>query len=123
MLYSPQTSLNGAKLIANKGPPRKVNIDDIAASLIEPAIMTPTEPGEKVYTDGIIGGNKRKRDAGRMDPRKARRPELPVTGPGRGGRVGASATQHVVQNHVRDLSRDEDVSIELKIRDMISLVV
>lgn len=45
----------------------------------------------------------------RMDPRKSRRPELPVTGPGRGGRVGASATQHVVQNLVRDTTRDEDV--------------
>jgi len=38
------------------------------------------------------------------------RPELPVSGPGRGGRVGASATQHVVQNLVRDTMRDEDVS-------------
>lgn len=38
------------------------------------------------------------------------RPELPVNGPGRGGRVGASATQHVVQNLVRDTMRDEDVS-------------
>jgi WD repeat-containing protein 70 len=44
-----------------------------------------------------------------MDPRKSRRPELPVTGPGRGGRVGASATQHVVQNLVRDTTRDQDV--------------
>jgi WD repeat-containing protein 70 len=39
------------------------------------------------------------------------RPELPVSGPGRGGRVGASATQHVVQNLVRDTMRDEDVSV------------
>jgi WD repeat-containing protein 70 len=38
------------------------------------------------------------------------RPELPVSGPGRGGRVGASATQHVVQNLVKDTMRDEDVS-------------
>lgn len=45
-----------------------------------------------------------------MDPRKTMRPELPVSGPGKGGRVGASATQHVVQNLVRDTMRDEDVS-------------
>jgi len=38
----------------------------------------------------------------------SRRPELPVTGPGKGGRVGASATQHIVQNLVRDTTRDED---------------
>ena len=54
--------------------------------------------------------SKRKREKERMDPRKSMRPELPVSGPGRGGRVGASATQHVVQNLVRDTMRDEDVS-------------
>lgn len=56
-------------------------------------------------------GTKRKRDKDRLDPRKSMRPELPVTGPGKGGRVGASATQHVVQNLVRDTTRDEDVSL------------
>ena len=34
-------------------------------------------------------------------------------GPDEGGRVGASATQHVVQNLVRDTTRDEDVRIIL----------
>ena len=56
-------------------------------------------------------GSKRKRDKERQDPRKSRRPELPVTGPGKGGRVGASATQHIVQNLVRDTTRDVDVSL------------
>lgn len=56
-------------------------------------------------------GTKRKREKERMDPKKSRRPELPVTGPGKGGRVGASATQHVVQNLVRDNTRDEDVCV------------
>jgi hypothetical protein len=59
---------------------------------------------------GIGLPSKRKREKERMDPRKSMRPELPVSGPGRGGRVGASATQHVVQNLVRDTMRDEDVS-------------
>lgn len=54
--------------------------------------------------------SKRKRDKARNDPRKSRRPELPVVGPGKGGRVGASATQHVVQNLFRDTTRDLDVS-------------
>ncbi|KAF7339853.1 Transcriptional factor [Mycena venus] len=90
VLYSPFTSLNGAKLLANKGPPREAD-----------------DRGHE--GDGIIRTHKRKRENDRLDPRKARRPELPVTGPGRGGRVGASATQHVVQNLVRDTTRDEDV--------------
>ena len=63
-----------------------------------------------MFRDGEDGhGGKRKREKDRSDPRKSRRPELPVTGPGKGGRVGASATQHVVQNLFKDTTRDEDV--------------
>jgi hypothetical protein len=54
---------------------------------------------------------KRKREKERLDPRKSKRPELPITGPGKGGRVGASATQHIVQNIFRDTTRDVDVSV------------
>ncbi|KAF9451784.1 transcription factor [Macrolepiota fuliginosa MF-IS2] len=110
VLYSPETSLNGAKLLLNKGPPRKVTVEDMSDAVTAPHIITPhalpmfrdLEPGR---------GTKRKREKDRMDPRKSRRPELPVHGPGKGGRVGASATQHVVQNLVRDTMRDEDVSV------------
>ncbi|KAF9073742.1 transcription factor [Rhodocollybia butyracea] len=107
VLYSPHTSLNGAKLLLNKGPPRKVTIEDMSDALAAPAILTPHALPMFRDGDGIVG-NKRKREKDRLDPRKSRRPELPVTGPGKGGRVGASATQHVVQNLVRDTTRDED---------------
>ncbi|KAJ7462614.1 transcription factor [Mycena galericulata] len=108
VLYSPLTSLHGAKLLANKGPPRRATIEDMSDALAAPAIHVPGATDMFREGDGIIRTNKRKRDNDRMDPRKARRPELPVTGPGKGGRVGASATQHVVQNLVRDTTRDED---------------
>lgn len=74
-----------------------------------PAIIIPGVTRDGEFTSGLP--NKRKRDKDRQDPRKSRRPELPVQGPGRGGRVGASATQHVVQNLVRDTTRDEDVRV------------
>ena len=74
-----------------------------------PAIIIPGVTRDGEFTSGLP--NKRKRDKDRQDPRKSRRPELPVHGPGRGGRVGASATQHVVQNLVRDTTRDEDVRV------------
>ncbi|KAG6902812.1 hypothetical protein C0995_011299 [Termitomyces sp. Mi166 len=107
VLYSPTTSLNGAKLLANKGPPRKVTIEDMSDALAAPAIITPH--ALPMFRDMDPGrGTKRKAEKDRLDPRKSRRPELPVTGPGKGGRVGASATQHVVQNLVRDTTRDED---------------
>ncbi|KAF4572697.1 hypothetical protein EYR40_004224 [Pleurotus pulmonarius] len=108
VLYSPQTSLNGAKLLLSKGPPRKVTIEDMSDALAAPTIITPHALPMFRDGDGIARGSKRKREKDRLDPRKSRRPELPVTGPGRGGRVGASATQHVVQNLVRDTTRDED---------------
>lgn len=107
----------------NKGPGRKVTVEDMSGALATAPIITPGENREGNATInidnindtssggwGLIGSSKRKRDNGRNDPRKSRRPELPITGPGRGGRVGASATQHVVQHLVRDTTRDEDVS-------------
>ncbi|KAI0067881.1 transcription factor [Artomyces pyxidatus] len=107
VLYSPQTSLNGAKLLLNKGPAKKPTIEDMSDALAAPTIITPH--ALPMFRDGEIArGSKRKRERDRQDPQKSRRPELPVTGPGRGGRVGASATQHVVQNLVRDTTRDED---------------
>jgi hypothetical protein len=109
VLYSPTSSLNGAKLPLSKGPPRKVTIEDMSDALAQPAIITPH--ALPMFREGEIvrGTGKRKREKERLDPRKSRRPELPVTGPGKGGRVGASATQHVVQNLVKDTTREEDV--------------
>lgn len=82
-------------------------------ALAAPSIHTPHALPMFKDGDGLIAGSKRKREQGKMDPRKTRRPELPVTGPGKGGRVGASATQHLVQHLVRDTTRDEDVSLSL----------
>ncbi|KAL1691914.1 WD40-repeat-containing domain protein [Schizophyllum commune] len=108
VLYSPTTSLNGAKLLLNKGLPRKVTVEDMSDMATAPTILTPHALPMFRDGDGIIRGTKRKAEKDRQDPRKSRRPELPITGPGKGGRVGASATQHVVQNLIRDSTRDED---------------
>jgi WD repeat-containing protein 70 len=109
VLYSPETSLNGAKLVMSKGPRKKLHAEDLSDALSAPTILTPH--ALPMFRDLDPGrGTKRKREKDRMDPRKSRRPELPVTGPGKGGRVGASATQHLVQHLVRDTTRDVDVS-------------
>ena len=102
-------------MLLNKGPPRKITVEDMSDALAAPHIITPH--ALPMYRDIDPGrGTKRKRDKDRMDPKKSRRPELPVTGPGKGGRVGASATQHIVQNLVRDTTRDEDVRTCLPLR-------
>jgi len=113
VLFSPVSSTNGAKLIANKGPPRKATVESLSASLLEPTIVAPHalpmfRDGDDVITAMGSMATKRKRDKERSDPRKSRRPELPVTGPGKGGRVGASATQHLVQTLFKDTTRDVD---------------
>lgn len=100
--------MNGAKLLANKAHVKKATIESMAAAELQPTIITPH--ALPMFRDGEEGRSmKRKREKERLDPRKSKRPDLPVTGPGRGGRVGASATQHVVQNLFRDTTRDEDV--------------
>lgn len=113
VLYSPTQSLNGAKLLLQKSA-KKVTIEEASRAFMQAPILTPHAlpmfRDDAMVREGGAGG-KRKRDKERMDKRKTRRPEAPVTGPGRGGRVGASATQHVVQSLVRDTTRDEDVSI------------
>lgn len=97
-------------MLLNKGPPRKVTVEDMSDALSAPTILTPH--ALPMFRDLDPGrGTKRKREKDRMDPRKSRRPDLPVSGPGKGGRVGASATQHIVQNLVRDTTRDLDVSL------------
>lgn len=110
VLYSPDASTHGAKLLLSKGAPKRPTVEDLSDALAAPTILTPHALPMFKDGDGIVKGTKRKREKDRLDPRKSRRPELPVTGPGKGGRVGASATQHIVQNLVRDTTRDEDVS-------------
>ena len=46
-----------------------------------------------------------------------------MVGPGRGGRIGAAATQHVVQGLIRDNLRDQDVRVTASfyLRELISL--
>ncbi|KAH8120239.1 hypothetical protein DFH11DRAFT_1500401, partial [Phellopilus nigrolimitatus] len=106
-LYSPEHSLNGAKLLANKSHVKRPTVESMSSAVLQPQIITPH--ALPMFRDGDDGrSGKRKREKERLDPRKSKRPELPVTGPGRGGRVGASATQHVVQNLFRDTTRDQD---------------
>lgn len=61
--------------------------------------------------DDRNGGGKRKRERERNDPVKTMKPTEPISGPGKGGRVGASATQHLLRGVIKDNSRAEDVSI------------
>ncbi|GAA5823064.1 hypothetical protein JCM11251_007472 [Rhodosporidiobolus azoricus] len=112
VLYSPTLSIKGALLSVTR-PVRRPQIDHFTSLSSEhdrPIIAPHSLPLFK--EDGGVSaggrGGKRKRERERMDPQKTMKPLPPVTGPGKGGRIGAAATQHVVQGLVRNTLRDVD---------------
>jgi hypothetical protein len=70
VLYSPTSSLNGAKLPLSKGPPRKVTIEDMSDALAQPAIITPH--ALPMFREGEIvrGTGKRKTREGEVGPKE-----------------------------------------------------
>ncbi|ORX88421.1 WD40 repeat-like protein [Basidiobolus meristosporus CBS 931.73] len=102
VFYDPNTSVRGAKLCVVKEPKAR-SVDDYE---INRPILTPH--ALPMFKDDQPRTNQRKREKLRKDPVASRRPDLPVKGPGRGGKVGANLTQHIMRDLVKDTSRDED---------------
>ncbi|KNZ63166.1 hypothetical protein VP01_117g9 [Puccinia sorghi] len=109
VLYSPNISTRGATLsLSRTARARGPGEEDVAVDrpIITPHALAMFRNDEPVVAGGR--GGKRRRERERQDPVKTLKPMPPLTGPGRGGRVGASATQHVVQGLVKDSIRHED---------------
>ncbi|KAF9582544.1 hypothetical protein BGW38_000082 [Lunasporangiospora selenospora] len=102
VFYDPEVSNKGAKLCASKAPKKRA-IDDYE---IDRPIITPH--ALPMFKEEKIKSNKRAQEKMRIDPVASRRPELPMSGPGRGGKVGSSLTQHVLTDVVQDTMRLED---------------
>ncbi|GAA5885663.1 hypothetical protein JCM16303_003104 [Sporobolomyces ruberrimus] len=118
VLYSPELSQKGA-LLGLTRTTRKPTVESTfslsdGTELDRPIIAPHSLPMFKDDLNGGRGtsaggrGGKRKRERERHDPQKTLKPTPPITGPGRGGRVGASATQHVVQGMIKSNLRDQD---------------
>ncbi|ERN19060.1 hypothetical protein AMTRI_Chr10g8200 [Amborella trichopoda] len=82
ILYDPSLSEKGA-LVCVARAPRKKSIDDFE---VKPAIHNPH--ALPLFRDQP--SRKRQREKSLKDPIKSQRPDLPVTGPGFGGRVGST---------------------------------
>ncbi|GLU07834.1 hypothetical protein SLE2022_247740 [Rubroshorea leprosula] len=82
ILYDPTLSERGA-LVCVARAPRKKSIDDFEA---QPVIHNPH--ALPLFRDQP--SRKRQREKMLKDPLKSHKPELPITGPGHGGRVGAT---------------------------------
>lgn len=82
ILYDPTLSERGA-LVCVARAPRKKSIDDFEA---KPVVHNPH--ALPLFRDQP--SRKRQREKILKDPLKSHKPELPITGPGFGGRVGVS---------------------------------
>lgn len=139
MLYSPDSAVKGVTMAITKAPKARA-IDDFGSEGAAHATIIAPHSLPMFKEDGAVGasaggrGTKRQREKERHDPQKTLKPSTPtpaladvstsltlpqsiavppVVGPGRGGRIGAAATQHVVQNLLRNEMRDQDVSESL----------
>lgn len=113
VLYDPLISEKGALMSATRVKRLKDPSDfsSISASAAVGEIHNPN--ALPMFQKEKTG--KRKRDKERMDPLKSKRPELPVTGPGFGGRVSGSYTftQLVMKNKIKDTTREQDAREEI----------
>ncbi|UZJ52834.1 hypothetical protein CBS101457_002154 [Exobasidium rhododendri] len=110
LFYSPHQSSRGALLCVGKKARIRPKGDDIwmgedqQGPIITPGAVDAASRGQGMSAQA----KKRKLEKMRQDPKISRIPERPMDGPGKGGRIGAAATQHMVQNLFRDNSRSQD---------------
>ncbi|CAG8488482.1 2266_t:CDS:10 [Acaulospora morrowiae] len=107
VFYDPNVSVRGAKLCVIREPKKRA-IDDYE---IDRPIIAPHSLS--LFRDDRPKSTKRKREKLRKDPVASRRPDLPVSGPGKGGKIGSSLTQHIMKELIKDTTRDEDPRMAL----------
>ena len=96
VLYDPKLSERGA-LVSVARAPRKARAEDMSLGAAPPRIHNP----HALPLFREAPGRKRQRERDRKDPVASKRPELPMTGPGHGGRVGASKGSLLTQYLLR----------------------
>ncbi|GAA5799309.1 hypothetical protein HPULCUR_004720 [Helicostylum pulchrum] len=102
VFYSPTHSTRGAKLcVVKAAKTRAVDDYEINRPIITPHALP-------MFKDEEPRASKRKRDKLRKDPVASHRPDLPVSGHGKGGRVNMNQQQAVIKTFAKDTTRDED---------------
>ncbi|KAJ3029526.1 hypothetical protein HDV00_009551 [Rhizophlyctis rosea] len=107
VLYEPRVSLAGIKNAIAKRPKTKA-VDDLDLYSDDAARPIITPHALPMFKEDFPGMGKRKRERIRADPLKTKKPDLPLSGPGRGGKLGTSITQHIMRSVIKDTTRDED---------------
>jgi hypothetical protein len=104
VLFDDDLSIRGAKLCADKKPRLHNEYLEMTSVRLDECISS-SHDGTTIINERSL---KRKSEKSRSDPIKSHRPELPMVGQGRGGRVGSSLTAHLMKNIIKDTSREED---------------
>ncbi|EPQ30642.1 uncharacterized protein PFL1_01543 [Pseudozyma flocculosa PF-1] len=101
VFYSPEASVNGALLAVGRKPRQRnpFNVD-----------LSPVDVPADATLPQSNAAKRRRLEKMRADPVASRMPQRPMEGKGKGGRIGAAAMQHVVQNLYRtaDDTRSQD---------------
>ena len=105
VLYDPAFSVKGA-LMSSVRVKRNTDPSDIFTAGNVGEIHNPH--ALPMFKEEARG--KRKREKDRADPKKSKKPEMPMNGPGFQGRVSGNSnfTQFVMQNTVKSTMREED---------------
>ncbi|KAJ3329494.1 hypothetical protein HDU76_007809, partial [Blyttiomyces sp. JEL0837] len=107
VFYDEKVSLAGAKLCAGKAGKAKA-VDDISYVDTDAAQVILNPHALPMYKEDFGRKTKRKISKLRSDPVATRKPDQPLSGPGRGGKVGTSLTQHMLKSIIKDESRMQD---------------
>ncbi|CAI5486031.1 unnamed protein product [Closterium sp. Naga37s-1] len=97
ILYDPTLSERGA-LVCVARAPRAARPEDLCARVAAPAIRNPH--ALPMFRDEP--SRKRQREKARKDPVASQRPDLPMDGPGHGGRVGQTKGTLLTQYLLRE---------------------
>ncbi|OMJ13942.1 WD repeat-containing protein 70 [Smittium culicis] len=104
--YDPENSTKGIKMCLSKASKPSFGSSGVYAGDLEGRIITPHSL--PLFKSTTSGSNKRRMEKIRKDPIASRKPEPPVRGPGKDGYIGTSETQYIMQNIIKDTTRDED---------------
>lgn len=116
VLYSPESALKGITLAVTKTPRARRLEDGYAAAgeldrpIIAPHTLKAFRDDDAATASKGTMAAKRRHEKERQDAVKTLKPMPPIKGPGKGGRVGAAATQSMVRSlgGVRSSMRDQD---------------
>ncbi|KAJ3098164.1 hypothetical protein HDU97_004212 [Phlyctochytrium planicorne] len=107
VLYDQNASAAGAKLCAGKKAKGKT-IDDFGTAVNETSRVILTPHALPMFKDEQLKRTKRQMERMRKDPITSKKPDFPISGHGKGGKLGSSSAQVMIKQVMKNNIRDED---------------